>query len=74
MKRKTISRDSDTLRCPMCGRRTRHSVLSGPLQNDPKHPEDRRLDFREVTYRCKECGRKEHRQQLPSLLVDVFHT
>jgi DNA-directed RNA polymerase subunit RPC12/RpoP len=73
MKRKT-TRSSDTLRCPACGRRTRHAVRSGQLQHDPKHPEDRRLDFRRVTYRCQECGRTEHRQQLPNLLVDIFHT
>ncbi len=73
MKRKT-NRASDTQRCPECGRRTRHAVLIGRLQHDPKHAEDRRLDFRQMTYRCKECGRTEHRQQLPNLLVDVFHT
>ena len=73
MKRKN-NRAGDTQRCPTCGRRTHHTVIAGPLQQDPKYPEDRRLDFRQVTYRCRECGRKERRQQLPSLLVDVFHT
>lgn len=63
----------DTQRCPDCASRTRHTVIGGPLQHDPKYPEDRRFDFRTVTYRCDQCGRREQRQQIPNLLVDVFH-
>jgi len=69
-----LHRRSDTQRCPNCSCRTRHSVIGGPLQPDPKYPDDRRFDFRQVTYRCDRCGRREQRQQLPNLLVDVFHT
>ena len=65
---------SDTRRCPACRWRTRHSVSAGPIEPDPKHPGNRRYAVQRVTYRCDACGREEHRERLPNLLADVFHT
>jgi DNA-directed RNA polymerase subunit RPC12/RpoP len=73
MKRRN-SNGGDTRRCPRCETRTHHSELLGPLKSDPKHPEDRRFDFRHVTYRCAICGHQERCEQLPNLLVEFFHT
>ncbi len=66
--------EGTTRRCPRCETRTQHTQCRGPVRSDPKHPEDRRFDFRKVVFRCAICGHQERCEQLPNLLVGFFHT
>ena len=63
----------ETLRCPVCRRRTQHQEAIGPRTRDPVHIDDRSRDFHEVKYCCLECGRTERRRRYPDLLSGFFH-
>lgn len=57
---------------PATCRHRYETVKRGRLRPDPKHPDDRHYDERDVWLRCTKCGAKRKSVECPNLLSDLF--
>ena len=59
-------------KCEACGERTERQISKGKLRPDPKHPDKRDYDERDVTTTCRGCGHEVKSLECPYLLADFF--
>ncbi len=61
-----------TRKCRSCGVRCTHLIAKAGLRPDPKYPDKRSYDERDVVTTCNGCGHAEKSRECPNLLADIF--